>query len=61
MVIEPLLFRLRAELRDLPVEGSQSIAIFDITALVRGQEDIQALNRNILMYEKASSAKVNYD
>ena len=67
LVIEPLLCRLRRDLRGVPTTGdpsgtrvSLSAYADDVTVLVTAQEDVEVLESSLEVYEKASSAKVNW-
>ncbi|KAI4899223.1 hypothetical protein NFI96_000470 [Prochilodus magdalenae] len=68
LVIEPLLCRLRRDLRGVPTTSdpsgtrvSLSAYADDVTVLVTAQEDVEALESSLEVYEKASSAKVNWE
>lgn len=63
LAIDNLLSRLRARLRNLVVQESPAImlsAYANVSAFIKGKEDIEALSRNLSMYEKASADKVNW-
>ncbi|KAI4900412.1 hypothetical protein NFI96_009713, partial [Prochilodus magdalenae] len=67
LVIEPLLCRLRRDLRGVPTTSdpsgtrvSLSAYADDVTVLVTAQEDVEVLESSLEVYEKASSAKVNW-
>lgn len=68
VAIEPLLVRLRERLRGLclpeEVHGPPVIVSAyadDVNVLVQGQRDIQELQGSLSLYERASSAKVNWE
>lgn len=67
LIIETLLCRLRRNLNGtlIPhVNGHSKVVLSayadDITVFITGQEDIEILTKTIKLYEKASSAKVNW-
>lgn len=67
LIIETLLCRLRKNLKGtlIPhVNGHSKVVLSayvdDITVFITGQEDITILTNTIKLYEKASSAKVNW-
>lgn len=67
LVIEPLLCRLRKNLKGVVIPNSNdNFKLFlsayadNITVFITSQEDITTLNRTIGVYEKASSARVNW-
>ena len=68
LVIEPLLCRLRARLTGLRLPGLPqrpplvlSAYADDISVLIRNQGDVDNLTESLTLYQKASSAKVNWD
>lgn len=68
LAIEPLLFRLRAKLKGLTLPGmghSSSVVVSayadDVNIFISNQDDVNELSESLNMYEKASSAKVNWD
>ncbi|KAK5933249.1 hypothetical protein CgunFtcFv8_013744 [Champsocephalus gunnari] len=67
IAIEPLLCRLRSRLRGLCLpEMSHSPPVVvsayadDINIIIQGHTDVQELKESLALYEKASSAKVNW-
>lgn len=67
LAIEPLLCKLRNELKGFvvpgdPKESRVSVSAYadDVSIFIIGQEDIQILCESLDVYEKASSAKVNW-
>lgn len=68
LAIEPLLCLLRRKLKGLTINGSlrkESIILSayadDITVIVQQQEDILNLKGSLKVYERASSASLNWD
>lgn len=67
LVIEPLLCRLRKNLNGIAIPNSQdNFKLFlsayadDITVFISNQDDITILNQTLGLYERASSARVNW-
>lgn len=65
LVIEPLLCKLRKDLNGFLIPNGNSKVFLsayadDVTLFITGQDDIVNLTKNIGLYEKASSAKVNW-
>ncbi len=67
LAIEPLLCKLRNELKGLMIPGDNSglrhyVSAYadDVNIFISGQNDIQILCKNLNLYEKSSSAKVNW-
>jgi len=66
IAIEPLLCRLRRELKGLNVDAffHQQIKLSayadDVTVLIRDQNDVKVLEKALVCYNKACSAKVNW-
>ena len=66
LVIEPLLCRLRSRLSGLTLPGTQfsplvvSAYADDLNVFIADQRDVAALQDSLAVYEKASSARVNW-
>ncbi|KAK7887032.1 hypothetical protein WMY93_026653 [Mugilogobius chulae] len=63
LAIEPLLHNLRGSLRGFTVEGNTlhlSAYADDVTAFITDAEDVQTLRHQLELYERASSARVNW-
>lgn len=67
VAIEPLLCRLRSRLRGLSLPELAhshpvvvSAYVDDVNVLVQNQGDVQELKESLVLYEKASSARVNW-
>ncbi|MGL5102459.1 MAG: reverse transcriptase domain-containing protein, partial [Plesiomonas sp.] len=64
IAIEPLLRRLRQGLTGLTFATAENVRLSayadDVTVFIRGQDDIQVLKEQLALYERASSAKVNW-
>lgn len=66
--IEPLLCRLRDQLRGFSMPGScifeQTLTLYayadDVNILVSNQEDVRCLQKPLVVYEKITSARVNW-
>ena len=67
LAIEPLVSRLRSRIKGLSLPGMQSSPPLTVTAyaddvniFIKDQEDVQVLVDSLALYEKASSATVNW-
>lgn len=66
IAIEPLLCRLRSRLKGLSMpqltQSPPVVLVYadDVNMFIRGQTDVQALTEFLVLYEKTSSAKVNW-
>ncbi|KAJ0002705.1 hypothetical protein NQD34_007854 [Periophthalmus magnuspinnatus] len=65
LAIEPLLRKLSRGLRGLRLEqASQPLCLSayadDITVIISGQEDVETVQQSLSLYERASSAQVNW-
>ncbi len=67
LAIEPLLCQLRKNLQGFAIKGFENRLIKvsaytdDITVFIKNKRDVEALTESLNVYEKASSARVNWD
>lgn len=67
LAIEPLLIKLNNSLKGFRISGDvngSKVAVSayadDVTVFIAGQEDIQTLCKSLAVYDRASSAKINW-